>query len=362
MKKMVIDRNTNIELLRILASVGVILIHYNSIAHSNIYVNNLTRYYLCGLDIIADCSVNLFIIISGFFLGSTEDRKMTKVAYLLAQFVFFRSTLYILMSIVDGTRLGVVNILNLFLPVNYFIILYAVLYIVSPYINIMIYNLNIKEFKKFLFLLFMLFSVETWLVDVLERITDSSYMGLSSLGLHGSQNGFTIVNFILCYCIGVYVRRNYESIQKMSSSIVFAVLILLFVLLSLMNLAKYVINIDFATLNYNNPLIIILATIIYILFCRIKINSVFINRIAKASFTCFILHSSFLPYCRIEKAVNSSILILIIHQVIVAVGLYMLSYVVFLLYDRVLCNVCIHGYKFVRKTVINQITQYSRRR
>lgn len=345
------NRFSNIELLRILASIGVILIHYNSIAHSYIDGNTINRYYLCALDIIVDCAVNLFVMISGFFLCNTDYRQVNKIVGLIVQFVFFRSVLYILLAIIKGTPLGFVSILNLLLPVNYYIVLYSVLYIISPYLNIVIRNLDIRAFGKFVMLLFILFSVETWIVDVLQRITDESYVGLSSIGLNGSQNGFTIINFIVCYYIGAYVRQKIEWLKKVRINILFVLTTFVFVVLSLMNITQYVNQIDLATLNYNNPLLITLSAFLFILFCRIGISSVIINRLAKASFTCFILHSSFLPYLGIDKVVNESLFVLILHQVIVSIGLFAISYLVYLLYECVLCSMCRKVFERVRDKI-----------
>ena len=44
-------------------------------------------------------------------------------------------------------------------------------------------------------------------VDILGKISGNEILGLSSLGMYGSQRGYTIINFILCYIIGAEINN-----------------------------------------------------------------------------------------------------------------------------------------------------------
>ena len=72
-------RNSSIELLRIIMMMGVIILHYNN---SNLgggyrYVKegSLNNYYLFFLNNLFVYAVDIFIMISGYFLCKTENRK-----------------------------------------------------------------------------------------------------------------------------------------------------------------------------------------------------------------------------------------------------------------------------------------------
>ena len=53
------------------------------------------------------------------------------------------------------------NAFKAFLPANYFVILYVTVYLISPYINIMIKNISKSNFNRFVVMLFVLFSIWT---------------------------------------------------------------------------------------------------------------------------------------------------------------------------------------------------------
>lgn len=230
------------------------------------------------------------MLISAFFLSSTYKRNSKKIIELVAQFVLFRIGYYLALTITGDFVFDLDTFINLLLPVNYFIVLYSVLYVISPYINIIIFELSDKEFRRLLVLLVCLFSIETWIVDVLYRISDKTYDGLSTVGLLGSQNGFTIVNFVLLYFIGAYIQRNYEKICEIKTVRVLSALILIWSIMFLSIFAQKN-GMDLAVQNYNSPFVIVFAAVVMIFFLRLKIDSKIINELSKATFTCYIVQS-----------------------------------------------------------------------
>lgn len=95
------DRNSNIELLRIVATVGVIILHYNNIESGKafLYTENIGINYqlLLMLELLSICAVNIiFIIISGFFLCESNKLSVKKPIILLAEVVIFQYVRYIL--------------------------------------------------------------------------------------------------------------------------------------------------------------------------------------------------------------------------------------------------------------------------
>ena len=81
------DRNSNIELLRIVATVGVIILHYNNIESGKafLYTENIGINYqlLLMLELLSICAVNIFIIISGFFLCESNKLSVKNQLYYL---------------------------------------------------------------------------------------------------------------------------------------------------------------------------------------------------------------------------------------------------------------------------------------
>ena len=65
-------RQSNIELLRILAIMGVIILHYNNPVIGGgikfVEKNSMNYYVLYLLESLFACGVNLFMLISGYFM------------------------------------------------------------------------------------------------------------------------------------------------------------------------------------------------------------------------------------------------------------------------------------------------------
>lgn len=88
-------RESGIELLRIFAMLGIILLHYNSPimgkAFDFVDPNSSNEYLLYFMESLGICGVNLFILISGYFLCATQKRSFSKLFELFLQVVLFKA-------------------------------------------------------------------------------------------------------------------------------------------------------------------------------------------------------------------------------------------------------------------------------
>ena len=328
------QRNSSIELLRIISIIGVVILHYNNgeIGGGFKYVNDgsFNQYYLFFTENMFICAVNLFMLISAYFLSTTNNRKLIKIVELIVQVIVFKIVVYVLTVIGGSAGFSLKSFVKCLLPANYFVILYSVVYVVSPYINIMLDKLNRESFKRLLITLVFVFSIWTISVDFLENASGVTINGLSTVGIDGSQCGYTIVNFVLIYIIGAYIKRNDVNISIYKS--LFGILVSIAIMFGTSLVEDKLGFSKICTWNYNNPFVILLSVCIFLLFLNIQFNNKAINELAKGAFTCFLFHGLFMKYLGIEKIVNENILILIAHQVGVAVILYLISYVVYKVY------------------------------
>ena len=119
------ERRSNIELLRLLAMVGVIVVHYNGmtgIEQNSLWSTDAPRFnalFLIILETVCICSVNVFVVISGFFQCKSNNRVLGKPLNLLLQLVLYREVF----STYTYLRVGEQKplLLNL-IPNNYFVI------------------------------------------------------------------------------------------------------------------------------------------------------------------------------------------------------------------------------------------------
>ena len=82
-------RESGIELLRILAMCGVVLLHINEKALPDCTVGSGNYYILETIESINICAVDLFIMISGYFLCVSQKRVLLKPLALFIQVVVF---------------------------------------------------------------------------------------------------------------------------------------------------------------------------------------------------------------------------------------------------------------------------------
>ena len=215
------ERQSNIELLRVFAALGVVLLHYNNSSIGGGFANasglSANQFVMVFFESISICTVNLFVLISGYFMKGSSKADLLKPVKLLSMYVVFELTAYLIKELPSGEPFSASTFASYFSPSYWFIFVYIALYILSPYINLMWSHLNRKKQKQLLIIFIALFSLYPLAWDVLtyasknsiwgaESVSSNGMMqGISSIGLFGSGAGYTIVNFILMYLIGCYL-------------------------------------------------------------------------------------------------------------------------------------------------------------
>ena len=332
-----LSRQSNIELLRIICFLGVIILHYANpiLGGGLLYVHSggCNEFILTLLTSVFVCAVNVFLCITGYFMHGKESSNLSKPVDLLIQVIIINVMTTLLNSMLGNTIFSVKHIAASFLPKNWFVTLYVVLYLLSPYINSCINRLNKVSYQKFLILLIVLFSVSPIMVDMLQQWTGKSINGLGTIGKYGSDYGYNIVNFVLMYVIGAYIGRF--DIRYKSSLLV----VVLLVVISLITGWAYLDNIsgfdsERNAWEYCNPLVILEAIVVFLLFKNMStIQSQLINLIAKNCFFVYLLHLFFLKYLRISEFVNEPPLIMTIHIILSAICVFLVCWVFGWLYN-----------------------------
>ncbi len=373
-------RQSNIELLRIIAAMGVIFLHYNNQAigggFSFVEKGSVNQMVMLFFEVISICAVNLFVLISGYFLRSSGKRSLLKPIELIAELIILGLVFYVIYEIPKGEGFSLDTFLSYFTPSYWFVFVYAALYLISPYINIVWDHLKEDGRKMLLALTFVLFSLYPMLIDLLKYWTGRTFNGASTIGIEGSQGGYTIVNFVLMYLIGCYLRdysgeaqgrvderstwagavkKGNTGANKGSSGagamtgrkfrFIGTPRLLLFLLIDVLVLFLWTViearitgKEIFMTAfwNYENPLVIIEAVLMFLIFRNMKIReSKIINSLAKASFSVYLIHIQLLKYCSIDTFANSSVIVLILHMILSAILIYGASYVIFCIYSLI---------------------------
>lgn len=197
-------RNSSIELLRILALFMVIMIHYAD-QLLKLIDNDLNYHTLLFLRSLSSPAVDLFLLISGYFMVTNNTRYVGKPLSLLLQVVYRNLFIFTLLMLFGYLTFNFKSLLFYLVPMSYYPLLFVVVYLISPYINMMLLQLkkiSDKALRTFCLILFLLFSVYPTMTDFAQELFHYEWFGLNTIGAWGDQQGFNIVNFMLLYIIG----------------------------------------------------------------------------------------------------------------------------------------------------------------
>lgn len=289
------------------------------------------------LQCVTVCSVDLFVLISGYFSSMTQRRTLGKPLDLLVQSVVFVIISYFAKVLTSDTPFSASHFFELFIPANYFVMLFVTLYMVSPYINIALKQLSEKSpenIKRFIVVVLCLFSIGPMLTEFMEHIVGHQIIGFNTIGRLGSQSGYNIVNFILLYCTGAairYMKLDTKISKKTACLISIGCVIAIYLMYQLCICP----SLGHIAWHYDNLFVILLAGSLFILFKQFTFKSRTINSLAKAAFVCFLIHSKILPYLQINNFVNRSAYILLLHIVASLIAIYAFSWVVWRVYTWV---------------------------
>lgn len=299
------QRNSTIELLKLLLMFGVVILHTCGGSGGAIDLgrgNNIDLEILRGGVI---CAVDCFIIISGYYLCLTNKRNISKVINLYIIAALF-SLLITIASSVLNKSFSLASILQTFVVGNYFLHLYSAVYIFSPFINKTLDNITKKSFQILLMLMLLMFSIYPTFIEYLFA-RDETLMGHSFVSFFdGDGHGYTLVNFIFMYIIGAYLRKYGMPLKRKLSCL------LMFILSSII-MALVMHYIHKVELNYFSPICIAASIALFNFFVLIKPSGLkFINYLSSTVYGVFIVHGFVLTQLKkvisIESIVSSPIL------------------------------------------------------
>ena len=324
-------RQSNIELLRIFAIIGVVFLHYynSSIGGASVLVeyNSVNFFVLNFFESTCICAVNIFVLICGYFLSRTYSRNLIKPIQLAIQVVAINVGYYLLCAI-RVRDFDIKELLYSFVPSNWFLILYIVLFVFSPYINIVMETLSIKKFKQLIVLSLVVFSVVPTFFDLFAEIFNRNFQ-ISPIGIQGNQEGYTIVNFILMYLIGGFLAKCDLGRIK-AKTIVMLLVFNIVVIFAFLYIDKKV------ALEYCNPFVISEAVLFFLLSSKMQVKTNrFINAMAKGTFSVFLLHFYFYDFINIGYFVHQNAAILVAHVIISSCIIYLSCWVLGYIYEKV---------------------------
>lgn len=345
-------RQSNIELLRIFAALGVVILSYNdsSLGGGFAFVedSSLNQFVMVVFESLFICVINVYVIISGYFNRDSVKRDVLKPIKSITMFLVFEFAAYLIKELPNGEPFSFKTLLGYFAPSYWFIFIYLALYLISPFISLMWSHMKLPAKKALLGVSITLFSVYPFVWDVISHLNKYSFwdepsangilQGISPISLFGAGRGYTLVNFILMYLIGCYIRDKIENGLKERPGNMIVILGVTLVLIVFWTFAdKMLTGFDLPTTicwNFENPLLIIESVALFMFFNSLKIKSnKVINALAAGVYPTYLIHINLLEYLQIGRFVRSGTVIMVIHMLGCMVGLFIVSFVIYSLYD-----------------------------
>ena len=279
------NRDSNLELLRIISMIMIIMQHYALYSGfeftAQITINKIVVEIIKSFG---KLGVAIFIIVSGYFYDKTTF-KLKKLLNLMLK-VWIYSILGLIIGILTtSNKLNTINIIKSLLPTTFglywFVSCYVLLYIFSPWIKKVMDRFERTEMKSCLILMFFIWSIIAIIPET--KVFYTEYM-----------------SFILIYILGAYIKKYDVNILKTNrtriSMAIIIIIILIVLTITLMFLANKISFIKNKTQYLNqekSPLIIILTILILNIFRTLKVKkNVIINLIATTTFGIYLIHEN----------------------------------------------------------------------
>lgn len=216
-------RNSNIEILRIIAMFMVLLVHadYLSLGEVSFYemASNPKDASLRVLfEIISIACVDTFVMISGWFGIRTSLRGFCNFIF---QILFFFVGAYGLSCILGLSSISVQGLINCIVagPSGWFIKAYMFLYLLAPVLNSFIEKASRSTYRNVLVSYFSLVIIYGWLFPGATRYLAEGYSPMLFIGL-----------YLLARYLNLYKPKITQLSFKQDVSIIFGVMAGVFIL------------------------------------------------------------------------------------------------------------------------------------
>lgn len=200
------QRLISLDLLKILCMIMIVTLHFVSHGGLGEYFSKspAMHYVMQLLRALSICSVNVFVLISGYFLIGKQGLNIKRFLS-IALSVWFYAWCYFAITATTGMAdFGIKEILASLLPISYklywFPTCYLCLYILSPFLNKFLIALSKRSYLTLLVVLFLLFSVwnEVAVMSDPFRLVD----------------GYSFLWFVFLYCLSGFIRLHGDDFFK----------------------------------------------------------------------------------------------------------------------------------------------------
>ncbi len=330
-------RKSNFELLRIVAMLMIVFHHIDLIIPNwpvNMEFPKIFAAY--SLSSFGKAGVDIFALITGYFM---YNKKIKPKRFFRVWFdVDFYGWLTLAIVLILGVSISLKSLITLVFPVifslRWYATAYLVLYILLPYINLVIAKINFKRFTSLLLTFTVVLSI---LPTVKQTVAYSDVMWI-----------------LFGYLIGSFIAKfNQQISHKLRTVNEIMVAIGSFALILLTVFCVHVVaaktghlqhNMNYFFIQNSSFLVLIFSVALFLVFEKIQFQSIFVNNISKLMFGVYLSHAPilkfFLPeYIRKTNLINSGVnfyIYLFIAPIIVFLFFTLIEYIRLKLFSNLL--------------------------
>lgn len=267
------ERDSNFELCRLVCMLYIVI--YHLIIHVPAVYENISW----GLPLRNICHIGVvvFVMISGYY---GIRRKWSRLLELALTVSFYNILGILVATLCFKQHFEVRSLLSVFFPITkggyWFITTYVVLYLIAPYLNMVLEKLPKRDFSLFLIVL----GIIVW------------YGG--GIWSNDIGHGRGIMAFILSYCIGSFIKKFYKTeAQKFAywGGLYLIASIIMVVCVAFLPgiLSK---GITHFTFGYNELGLYVMSVLLLLMFQSVKIRSKVINWSATSCLGIYLCHGN----------------------------------------------------------------------
>lgn len=289
------NRKSNIELFRIFSMILIVISHVTWEGYFNFDKDLILKNTsIQSLWMLGQIGVVGFTLISSYFLSTKEDIKKESILKLSKETWSYSLIILIISAIFARELIGLKIIIKSIFPIIFgtywYVTAYLALYLISPYLNMVIRDLSKDQYRKLLAILIVVFTI----LPTFTRVS----------ALNSPSNGATTFSLIIIYFIGGYIRKYEEDFSKNNIKKYILLLIFsvgsLFVLSLILNVAYKMNLVDINIRNHfgafmrtNSPFEILAGTSLFLIFKNLDLKySKLVNNIAKSMISVYIIHTN----------------------------------------------------------------------
>lgn len=284
-------RNSSFELLRIIAILMIISLHYSfwgnydftsykKITSGAMFVQIVQMYGRMA------CSI--FVLITGYFMGNSKRNSFyKKIIRLMLQLLFYSLVVTIAISIYEGGE-DKINFLYSFFPFvfnNWYIVFYIILLLFVPMLNNLVQSLEEKKYKKMMIIMFFIWCVIPTLT--------LNYWKFSQIDF-----------FIFMYLLGAYISKygflpwKYNNIWNLIISsvcmIIMAISVVIIDKLAIVTQNNKWLSYVYYFKEYNTIFACLAAVFLFVFFSNIRFYNKYINWMATSILGIYLIHDQYL--------------------------------------------------------------------